>query len=188
MEESEDHRLDGEWVGFYVDPRLTRLSPEGEVEAFTFPIQVVLRQNGDYLEGEMDDLGDDLEMRFRDYFDVSSCTYAPASRQKALSFLASYPDARICFTGKAASLLEGEVRGARVEFVKRYREPPSYVWKYGGRSVNGRAESSESVYYRGYLSRDGRSLAGFWRTHPTAREDLWESVPLEGPFELTRVS
>lgn len=80
----------------------------------------------------------------------------------------------------ADSVLEGDVLGRAVSFVKRYRGTHTFTLLLGDQSVSASVEGHK-VLYRGELDDSGRVLRGEW-TIPTSDGEDGES----GAFELRR--
>ena len=80
------------------------------------------------------------------------------------------------------SLLEGQVEGRSVRFLKTYRGESYSGYKVGD-AIVGEHSDSHSVHYKGRLSSDGRILEGKWwiDADPSRGTDR-----AEGPFILHR--
>jgi len=170
------NNLSGTWEGFYTQHDQER------------PIAVKLAQDGTRLMGEMTDGYTELEASISEYA-MSEGLPPGADEQIVEKIREAHPDAPpgpvVAETELPPhSLLEGEVEGKNVRFVKTYQGEQFAGFRIGSMRVRWKV-SGHQVHYHGLLSRDGNAIEGHWRIQSGPDPEA-HAIRTQGGFFLKR--
>jgi hypothetical protein len=166
--------LTGSWAGHYI---------QREQE---HPINVELIQKEQTLSGSMRDGQSEFD------YSVSELAFEaglPPGADEQIeanirAHVSSSPASPIRYIQQLPqeSVIVGVCAGSRVDFVKTYKGTSSSGFKVGDQFL-GFQKSGHAVHYRGELSRDGRTIEGWWSIDP---DPSLGSRRAEGTFVLRR--
>jgi hypothetical protein len=174
MNQSND--LSGIWEGFYTQHDQER------------PIAATLEQEGTHLIGEMTDGCTELEASISEYA-MSEGLPPGADEQIVEKIREAHPDAPPGPVMAEAelpphSVLEGEVEGEKVRFVKTYQGEQFAGFRIGAMRVRWKVNGRQ-VHYQGLVSRDGNAIEGRWRIQGGLDPET-HAIRTEGGFFLKR--
>jgi len=146
--------LSGHWTGYYTQHDHRR------------PISADLSQDGDRLSGLMNDACTAFESSISEL--VMEEGLPPGTDEQLVEHLRSaFPDAppgpvRAEVRLPSTSVLEGEVNGRSVQFLKTYQGQHFKGFRIGDTRL-GQLGTEQEVIYRGRVSADGSEIEGRWQ-------------------------
>jgi hypothetical protein len=170
--------LSGRWEGFYTQYNQER------------PITAELTQEGDRLSGTMADGCTDIAMSISELA-MEQGLPPGADEQLVESIRETFPSAPpgpIVTESHLPpdSIIEGDVHGQSVQFLKTYQGQHSAGLRIGETRMPLQIASQHQVQYHGQVSPDGQEIEGRWSILSGSDEDSTR-VRSEGSFVLRRV-
>lgn len=168
--------FNGEWLGFYVDPRL------GQVE---FPIRANLTESKGRVRGNM---ADEMPRQEQTIDDILMLLEPENPHRANWEWMnETYPNARVITILPKDSKVEGSVLGMSIRFTKTYQGGPQVsIWEGVDPQPLREEHRLHPIEYEGQLSSDGSVIEGRWQIKRRQFFGLWLTTLASGTFRLTR--
>jgi hypothetical protein len=175
---SDPTNVTGRWEGFYTQHEEQR------------PIAAQLTQQGARLTGEMVDGWTEIESSISEVA-VREGLPPGADEQIVAKIRADHPEAPLGSVFAETqlpphSLLEGEVEGRNVRFLKTYQGEHFAGFRIGTMRLRWKVDGHR-VQYQGIVSPDGTQIEGHWRIQGGA-DPAKHAIRTEGGFLLRRTA
>lgn len=154
--------IDGEWIGFYLEPTGVRKSPREAPPDCIFPIEANLKVVDGHISGTMTDLRPECERTTVRYVQIMSNRMDFKTLNSWEKHIREHPDGMIRTNVWPESSIEGTIDGDEIIFKKSYLGPcETLIWSsyYEQKNVLKRAY----VMYYGRLSADRNLMEGHYK-------------------------